>query len=92
MRTLIFSLLLASVIGCKSPDDAPLSLYTLQISYIDGYVDTVTYKLPSSSVLHISSTQGGYRLEADYNDRIPKCRSIKEGVLRYKVISKTDIK
>lgn len=91
MRKILLSLVLLlaiSLSSCKGKKDVPNKLFTIEVTYLDGYKATKTYELPSESKFYIESYQGGYFLKYNATKQCSACGGdLLVGVLRYKVIS-----
>lgn len=65
--------------------------YTIEMTYIDGYKETLVYSLPTTSVFYIQSNRGSYSLQ--YTDRpsefpnLLSPKTIRNGVIRYKILT-----
>lgn len=67
-------------------------LYTIQMTYSDGYTEIATYKLPDNSELYIG-TGSRHSFGSDLMYKYPnKFGLIQSNIIRYKVISIKDTK
>ncbi|WNN12478.1 hypothetical protein MA9V2_229 [Chryseobacterium phage MA9V-2] len=57
----------------------PKENFTIELTYIDGYVETKTYNLNKDSEFYVQTSKGSYSLQTQYVVVAP-------GVIRYKLI------
>lgn len=95
LRYSLLAHLLTSVIMCFTNAGVTENkkLYTIQMTYSDGYTEIATYKLPDNSELYIK-TGSRYSHGSDlmYKYYPNKSGLIQYNIIRYKVISIKDTK
>lgn len=94
---LIFVLLLFALIGwpvigeLHHADHAERVSVTIKVTYVDQYVDTLTYSLPYDYHLQIMGSQGGYWLAYCQTDYPPLTgthwKTLEEGVIRFRILN-----
>lgn len=91
MRKILLSLVLVLAINlssCKGPEDVPNKVFTLELTYIDGYKTQKSWTLPSESRFYIESNRGSYTLTGQSMDQCTPCAwDLEEAVIRYEIIS-----
>jgi hypothetical protein len=63
--------------------------FTLEIEYVTGTVETVTYTLPTPTEFVVDTYKGSYTLDYYYDIESGYTRTLKAGVVRYKLLKKT---
>jgi hypothetical protein len=63
--------------------------FKLEIEYITGTVETVSYKLPSPTNFYVTSYNGSYNLRHSFGAEDNFERNLIAGVVRYKLLKKT---
>lgn len=82
-KAVLFLLLSIFVTSCYQNN----TKYTLEVSYVDGYTDTISWILPENSKFSINSNKGSYSLCYYYGNGIYTINHLKHGIIRYKVLS-----
>ena len=83
MKKILLILLITTLTSCKKTPDSEKLNYDVELTYIDGYKDTVTYRLPIGSEIDITSRQGSYFVKIYSKDGLSFGPT---GVIRVKII------
>lgn len=95
LRYSLLAHLLTSVIMCFTNVGVTENkkLYTIQMTYSDGYTEMATYKLPDNSELYIrTGSRRSFGSDLMYKYYPNKFGLIQSNIIRYKVISIKDTK
>lgn len=79
------------LISCKYKDGSayPQSLYTIEMTWLDGYKEVRQYKFPTGGRFYIMSSQGSYSPYFKYEYYHAW---LDDGVLRIKVLNEEKLK
>lgn len=74
-------------VACGKDSDTKTCLYLIEVDYIDGVTDQISYRLPEGSEFYISSNRGDYSLRSHTpNIFWSKHKWLEPAVIRYRVV------
>ena len=86
-KIIIFLLFLFVSCGYKNSKESPQSTFTLELTYLDGVTTTESFILPNTSTFMVDTHRGSYFLNAIHEDRLPVFTLVKNGIIRYRIIT-----